>query len=464
MGSKARRTAERQLKKLLKRFPAEPAVLATQAAVLRHDGKSQRAIEAYGRAIDAGLQDAAPAYNAIGMLESDLHHTGRARHAFTNALARSPDFTAARYNLALLEEEAGNWSAAEEAFERVLATDPSQTEALARLAQGRKLESVDGPLLQRLQSAISAGLAADSRESLHFALAKALDDVGEFEAAAEHYTTANGLAARRVGRYDRRARERQNDALISTCSSAWLSNFRGESSSAPVFICGMFRSGSTLLEQMLAAHPAFEAGGELEYFGDGDEAAERTAALSAKRANRERKDYLSALARLAPDKRVTNKRPVNYRYLGYLRAVFPDARFIHITRAPLDNCLSVYFQQLNDRFAYANEIGDIAHYYASYRALMAHWREIMPGSICEVRYEELVQDPASVLPPIFDFLGEEFDAACLRFFEVPNRVRTASVWQVRQPLHGNSTERWRNYPDIARRIREALPEPLRGSA
>ncbi len=219
-----------------------------------------------------------------------------------------------------------------------------------------------------------------------------------------------------------------------------------------------------LLEQMLAAHPAFEAGGELEYFGDGDEAAERTAALSAERANRERKDYLSALARLAPDKRVTNKRPVNYRYLGYLRAVFPDARFIHITRAPLDNCLSVYFQQLNDRFAYANEIGDIAHYYASYRALMAHWREIMPGSICEVRYEELVQDPASVLPPIFDFLGEEFDAACLRFFEVPNRVRTASVWQVRQPLHGNSTERWRNYPDIARRIREALPEPLRGSA
>ena len=213
----------------------------------------------------------------------------------------------------------------------------------------------------------------------------------------------------------------------------------------------MFRSGSTLFEQVLAAHPRVAAGGEIEYFNrqllqPGSRFPESLAAIAPEDWQRIGNGYLNYLDRTFPaGQLVTNKRPDAFALLGLLKAQFPNARFVNTVRDARDTCLSIWFQQFDGRLSYANDLADIAHHYRQYRRLMTHWRSVLGDSVLDADYDRFVAEPRPVVASLLEFLGLEWHEGCLDYQRVVRRVRTASVGQVRQPLYQRSSGRWRNY-------------------
>jgi tetratricopeptide (TPR) repeat protein len=376
---------------------------------------------------------------------ADLQRHAEARLALERSLALDPDFYPALYNLALLEEEEGNQPEARALLRRILARAPQDSAALARLAHGQRLVDPADPLPGELERALASARGnAFAAEELHYALGKLRDDLAQYAQAFSHYTEGNRLSRQRVGPYDRAAQEQLVTALQQRFGEPVLEP-AGAGAFAPVFVCGMFRSGSTLLEQMLAAHPAVTAGGELDFFPSRVPLAALTepiaTELSALAAG-----YRQMLDATFPGAEVvTNKRPDNFLYLGLILTLFPRARVLYTRRQPLDNCLSVYFQQLGPGFHYANELLDIGHFYLQQQRLLEHWQRVFADNILVVEYEQLVTEPREQLAQVLDFLGLPWNEGCLNFSQVCNRVRTASVNQVREGLYTRSRERWRNY-------------------
>jgi hypothetical protein len=212
----------------------------------------------------------------------------------------------------------------------------------------------------------------------------------------------------------------------------------------------MPRSGTSLAEQILASHPAVYGAGELTYWkmaslevgaaaleGEADSGVPGSLA----------QEYLRQLSGLSPDAaRVIDKMPGNFAHLGMIHAALPHARIIHMSRDPIDTCLSIYFQNFHIAHAYANDLDDLAHYYDQYRRLMDHWRSILPPqTLLEVPYEALVEDQEGWSRKMIEFVGLPWDAACIDFHRTERNVSTFSKWQVRQKINRSSVERWRNY-------------------
>jgi tetratricopeptide (TPR) repeat protein len=423
-----------------------------RAVYLRKADRLEDAIAAYRRAIALGVDGAAEAWSNIGVIQGALERHDEARSAFAEALVIDARFVPALYNLGLLHEEFGEPDAALSCFERVLEVDPEYHDALARIAGARRVTDAGDPLVGRLRTALDRpSLAAPARETLSFALGKVLDDCGRYDEAFAVYGEANASARARTPRYDRAAVERYHASIRDAFDRAWLDRVAAVSTRQLVFVCGMFRSGTTLLEQMLAAHPDVTAGGEIAYFNRrlddrfaGFPAA--TAGADAAALKSLGQGYLDDLDRRFPGARlVINKRPDTFRFIGLLHGLFPEARFVVLDRHPLDNCLSIYFQQLAESLAYATDLEDIVHYLLEYRGLVRHWQQLLPDRIAEVSYEALVREPRAVLERLCDFLGLEWQDDMQRPDAGTNRVRTASVWQVREPVNDRSVGRWRHY-------------------
>jgi LPS sulfotransferase NodH len=221
-------------------------------------------------------------------------------------------------------------------------------------------------------------------------------------------------------------------------------------STKPVFVVGMPRSGTSLVEQIIASHPAAAGAGELLFWAT----AVREKDFQARRqpvdaATRERlaESYLRALAAHSADaQRIVDKAPGNSDYLGVIHSVLPRTRFIYLRRDPIDTCLSCYFQPFSPTQNFTFDLTDLAHYYTEHRRLMAHWRAVLPAaSLLEVPYEELVADQESWTRKIIEFVGLNWHAKCLDFHNTSRAVVTASYWQVRQRIYDDSIGRWCNY-------------------
>jgi hypothetical protein len=300
---------------------------------------------------------------------------------------------------------------------------------------------------------------------LGFALGAALDSCGAYDAAFDAYAEANRLSRALGGPravYDPAAHESFVDRIIATFTADRVAALRTTSEASPVFVCGMFRSGSTLTEQILAAHPRVTPGGELELLPrmvatELSPFPERMPRVKAADMERLAAAYAGTVSRLFPEAElVTDKRPDNFLYVGLIKILFPKARIVHTRRQPLDNCLSVYFLHLNPEMSYALDLVDAGHYLRQERRLMAHWASLFGPDILDFSYDALVRDPEPSAARLLEFCGLEWSDACLRFHQLDNAVRTASVWQVRQPLHQRSSERWRNYERRLGPLREAL--------
>lgn len=423
-----------------------------RAVYLRRARHLDDAVSAYRRAIELNVERAAEAWCNIGVICGELERHDDARAAFAEALAIDPRWIPALYNLALLHEEFGEREAALDLFRRVLEIDPDCHPALARIVHAQTIDDPADPNVERVRAALNrSDLAPAARESLQFALGKALDDCGRCDEAFAAFSAANTIARTRVGPYDRAAAERENRAIRDAFDAAWFARALPVSTRPLLFVCGMLRSGTTLLEQMLGAHPALTPGGEIAYLNarlDGDSLRFPSSAVSAsaQALHALGQGYLDHLAQRFPDAgRVINKRPDTFRYLGLLHGLFPEARFIVMRRDPLDTSIAIFGQQLADPLNFATDLEDIAHYELGFRDLLAHWRALFPERIIEVQYERLVSEPESELERVCAFLDLPWDADMLRFTAYRGRVRTASVWQVRQPVHTRSIGRWRQY-------------------
>jgi hypothetical protein len=306
-----------------------------------------------------------------------------------------------------------------------------------------------------------------TRESLHFALGKALDDCGHYDEAFLQYEAGNRIGSKRLRPYDREAEEARVGRVIDTFSDAWLAARTPVSDRPLLFITGMFRSGSTLFEQLLAAHPDVTAGGEIDYFGQALAGAGRAfpdsvAALDDAGWQRLGTGYLAYLDRTFPaDRIITNKRPDAFEWLGLLKAMYPNARFVNTVRNPLDTSLSIYFQQFDGGIGYANDLANIGHRHRQYQRLMEHWRGRFGACIVDADYDAFIADPRSVAQNLLRFLDLPWHEDCLDFQRLGTRVRTASIWQVRDPVYAKSSGRWRNYERQLEPVRRELGESPR---
>src|SRR5690606_451750 len=348
-------------------------------------------------------------------------------------------------------EESGQRAEAIELYERILAINPDHPGALARIAYADRVQE-DSALPGRLEAAIRrAGADRLARGELSFARGKSLDELARYEEAFARYRAANELGKLRIPPYDRKKTEAAFGRLIELFNAGWLERASTGSPEAPVFICGMFRSGSTLVEQILAAHPAIIAGGETGILSSLiarklSPYPERIRDIAPGELEQIREAYLAGLRELCPaEQAITDKRPDNFLHLGLVKAMFPAARIIYTRRNPADNCLSIYFQQLTGALSYATDLGNTAHYHRQHERLMNHWQALFPENVFTVDYDELVRSPEPLVRELLGFLGLDWDEACLDFPRSSNLVKTASVWQVREALHTRSSGRWRNY-------------------
>jgi len=296
-----------------------------------------------------------------------------------------------------------------------------------------------------LRIAIAGANDPADQADLGFALGGLLDAAGQYDEAFDAVRAANDASRAATGAsYDRVAHEAFVDRLIATFATP----ASGSAPAPTIFIVGLFRSGSTLIEQIIGAHSRVMTGGELDLIPalaqQIDGYPEAVAAASESLIQSWRDLYVGALPQ-REDMLMTDKRPDNFLHIGLVKTLFPDAKIVHTRRNPLDNILSLYFLHLDPGMAYALDLEDAAHWYAQYQRLMAHWKSLYPNDIFDVDYDAMVHDPGTVINQLLDFLGLPWEDGLLNFHRASGPVKTASVWQVRQPLHSRSSGRWENY-------------------
>jgi tetratricopeptide (TPR) repeat protein len=448
--------------RLLARWPDRPNTWYNLALLQRKARRYEAALASYQQALNRGVSQPEEVHLNRGVIYADhLRRDSAAAAELDAALALNPRYVPALLNLANLHEDFGRREQAQALYERTLGIDPACHLALARLAGLASVSSPDDPLITRLRGAIErADTSPADRASLGFALGRALDSCGAYEQAFEAYQAANRASRESAGpggaRYDRRRQESLVDELIAAFPGVRSEVAASSGVPKPIFVCGMFRSGSTLTEQVLAAHRRVVAGGEVDVLPMlvQSELAPYPASMARASAGALANmggQYLQSLSALYPGAEyVTDKRLDNFLHIGLIKTLVPDARIVHTTRNPLDNCLSIYFVHLDHGMSYALDLLDIGHYYRQYRRLMAHWQALYAPDILDFDYDAYVRDPGPAVERLLEFCGLEPDENCFRGSGATGAVKTASVWQVRQPLYQGSSGRWRNY---ARQLR-----------
>ena len=459
--------AEACYTRLLERWPDQPDSWYNLALLQRRAGRFEAALASYGQALARGISRPEEVHLNRGVIFSDfLRRNREAEDELRAALALNPRYAPALFNLANLMTDLGERDRAIAAYERLLAIEPQSAEGLARYAELHDVASPDEPIVARLREAIARpGAAAADRATLGFALGRTLDACGVYDEAFAAYALAN-RASRESARanavlYDRRKQEALVDELIAAFAPDRGPYRAAGPPARPIFICGMFRSGSTLTEQILAGHSQVSAGGELTFIPSLARAltplAARMPQLPPSQLGELAAHYLAELAKLYPAARhVTDKRPDNFLYLGLIKKLFPAARIINTTRDAVDNCLSIYFLHIDHSMGYALDLSDIAHYYRQYRRLMRHWKALFGDDILDFDYDRFVRAPRPAVEELLAFCGLDWEEGCMAFHRVKNSVKTASAWQVREPLYQRASGRARNYDRHLAALRREL--------
>ena len=455
--------AAQAYRQLLAIRPDLPDSWFNLALMERQSGRFEAALAAYDEALRRGVSGPEEAWLNRGVIHADdLGRPDLAQKDLEAALAVAPDWLPALLNLGNLHEDMGRREAAAEAYGRALAVAPGHPVAMARSAGLARLTGPEDPVIAGLRAAVAQpGLRVGDRAELGFALGRALDQVGAYDDAFAAYAAAN--AASRAtdpegARYDRAAHERYIDSLIAAFPGPAAPV--ADAGTGPIFICGLFRSGSTLVEQILAGHSRVTGGGELGLVPGLARAIagypQAMATADAGSVARLRDLYLGGLKTARPGADVvTDKRPDNFLHIGLIKAMFPGARIVHTVREPLDVILSNWFLHLDRSMAHALDLKDLVHWHGQYERLMRHWKALYP-EILDLSYDAMVADPRPTVEALLASCGLDWEEAVLDFHKAAAPVRTASVWQVREPLYQRSSGRWRNYETHLDGVRAAL--------
>jgi tetratricopeptide (TPR) repeat protein len=439
------------------------------AALDRHD----EAIAQYQKAI-ALKPNFGAAYCSLGSVLAALGRPEEAIANYQKALAIDPDGPDLHHSLGYALQTIGRLDQSRRAFAKAVALAPRRADLYRGLAESKSFSRGDPHLLAMEQLAQDmASLTEKEQMELHFALGSACEDLGQHERAFDQFLKGNALKRRQIG-YDEAAAFRMFERIATAFTPELMHRNRaaGNPSPAPVFIVGMPRSGTTLVEQLLASHPRVFGAGERKDFssavaslsghgGDSPSFPELLSSLAGEEFRHVGTRYLDGIAALAPAaERITDKMPANFRFAGLIHLALPNARIIHARRDPVDTCLSCFSKLFAGKQPYSYELGELGRYYRAYEGLMEHWRRVLPeGVMLEVRYEDLVADFERQARRIVAHCGLAWDDACLAFHTTQRPVRTASATQVRQPIYQRAVGRWRPYARMLGPLLKALGMP-----
>jgi tetratricopeptide (TPR) repeat protein len=404
----------------------------------------------------------APAHLNLALVLRQQRQPGEAEASCQAALAANPKYVDALAFLGELKADRGRFVEAQQLFQQAIAIDPNYAPAVASAATHRKMTLADSGWARHANELLQKPLPLQHEIGLRYAFGKYFDDIGDYAAAFPQISRANELGKRLSRPYDAAKLARHVDKIMSIFDAGFLARYWPmDGKSAPIFIVGMPRSGTSLAEQILASHPAVFGAGEVSFWDrayrevrQAHDAGQDPANLMGRLAG----EYRAQLAQLSSGApRTIDKLPANFFYLGLIRAAFPDARFIHMQRHPIDTCLSIYFQHFFNIGPYANDLDSLADYYRHYLRIMGYWRDCLPAeTLLDVPYEQLVSDHEGWTRRMLEFVGLPWDARCLEFDRTDRVVITASKWQVRQKIHTSSAGRHKNYEQFLGPLKNLL--------
>ena len=413
--------------------------------------------------------DLSDAHTNLGIVLREEGAVEDSLEAFRRSFVLRPDdaFIVDNYGNAL--KDSGHDEAQSGVAERAVRLSPFHAEFHYNLAMANTYQSGDWRLqaLQQLEPHLPQ-LSPESRIYAHFALSKVYEDFGDGERSFRHQAEGNSIK-RSVSEYNETSYLRGVRRIKAAFTPAIISRHgaSGEASDLPIFVVGMARSGSTLIEQILASHPAVYGAGELPDFptlarGLGQEGGpsfpEVVSSLAAEDFRRVGSAYIDGLRAKAPGaRRIVDKLPENYRMMGLIHCALPGAKIIHSRRDAVDTCLSIYSKLFTGDLPYSYKLEEIGRYWRAYDELMAHWRAVLPaGSFYDLDYEKLVADQEGETRKLLEFCGLDWDEAVLHFHKTKRKVRTASSEQVKKPLYASSVGRWRPSSDVLQPLMSGL--------
>ncbi len=490
------------IEKSLRAAPQNPDFLNNYGSVLRDLGRTAAAADSYRKAVAARPDHGAARDNYASAL-AQLGRFSQAEEVFRGTIGRNPFHMRARVGLAetLMEDgrldealavyrdalairpndadvlhgygiglmEKGDLAGAAEMFRRALAAAPGQARSWLMLSQVRKQETADAELaaMQVLHDKVDP--ASLERMQLSFGLGKVHDDLRSYGEAFDYFAEANAIRRKAIA-YDGARTRAEFAAMKATFDTAFFEKHKPSTiaDDTPIFVIGMPRSGTTLVEQIIASHPQVFGAGELTILktavGKGFPLDMKGGFPAGIRDLPDKvfadagNDYLDMLHERYPGFRhVTDKMPGNFMLVGFLHLMLPKAKIIHCARNPVATCLSIYKTHFrSDGHLYSYDIGELADFHNLYTEMMDHWHKVLPGVVHEVRYEDFVADQEGQTRALIDYLGLPWDEAVLSFHKSERQVRTASAAQVRQPMYKGSIDLWKRYGDKLKPLIERL--------
>lgn len=426
----------------------------------------QAAISAYRHSIDLCPGYYLSHYNLANLL-FEMDRPGEAIACFEKSISCKPGFFQGWYNLGLLYKAMGRNSDASVCLKKVLEIEPHYTKAYQDIAGMRKFCKGDAEIEKMLHLYDDLKLTETGIMHLGFALGKVFEDIGEYDKAF-HYLEISNKIVRKSYSYNVKSHQTLEENLKNSITREFFEKRKtsGYSSDKPVFILGMPRSGTSLVEQILSSHHLCSGGGELKHLSD--ILHEKWGALNDPDfyKNIEKADmnvfekmgkkYVDAISVHGDSRYITDKMPGNFIHIGLICLLLPDAKVIHCRRNPMDTCFSIYKNYFSHLHKYANDLSEIGHFYNFYKDIMAYWHQLLPGYIYDIDYEKIISNEAGEIRNLISFLGWEWDENCLLFHQNKRIVRTASDSQVRKPIYKDSVALWEHYKDHLKELGEII--------
>jgi len=412
------------------------------------------------------------AYRNLGILNELQGANEKAKFYYEKVLELNSSDAYCYNQLGNFLKEKGNFEKAISHYKTALELDDTYVDAYCGLAALKRYSEKDEDFFRQLNFSVARDIFKPNEKiRLHFALGKVNDDCGLYDEAFKHYKIGNTLKRELID-YNYDAHESNISRLIEFFDHFPFEKFMkyGSNSHKPVFIIGMPRSGTSLLEQIITSHTDVFGAGELDFFtlrasnlaqqlNSSSSYPDCLADLKADTIAKISDEYMSVINRISKNTlHVTDKTVSYFLHIGLMKIVFPKASFIHCKRHPIDTSLSIYFQNFAGNIPYAYDLEEIARYYSLYERIMSKWKELFADSILEINYEDIVNKQKETTQKLLNTIGLNWDEHCLSFHKTKRIVQTASEWQVRQPIYKRSMERWLKYEKYLTPLKKILIE------
>jgi tetratricopeptide (TPR) repeat protein len=464
--------AENLLRQALSEAPDHVPAMFELGRVLKEMDRPEDAIEVYTQLLEQQPDNPKAHYRMAGAL-APAALTREAAQAYRRCLELAPKHSGAWLGLGHMLKTLGEQEEGIAAYHRCLELEPDFGEAYYSLANLKTYRFDDAEIEEMQQRVANEEVKESSAVNFLFALAKAHEDRGDYQQAWHYYEQGNARQRMLVS-YDPVQTETTNDELLAFFNTDFFSTTAGMGNPdpAPIFVLGLPRSGSTLVEQIVASHSQVEGTSELPYIGrlskslnrnraDGMNYPQVLSELEARHFDRLGQEYLEMAARhrVEGTPRFIDKMPNNFPSVGFIHSILPNAKIIDARRHPLDACVGNLRQLYAKGQTFSYDQCDIGEYYLQYRRMMDHWDQVLPGRVLRVQYEDTVTDLESQVRRILDYLELPWEDACLNYHDTDRAVRTASSEQVRQPIYTSGVGFWKNYEPYLEELQEIL-EPV----